>query len=168
MYLNDLETELATKGLAGIDIGLIDIYLIMYADDIILLGKTPDELQEALTILEDYCNKWKLTVNTEKTKIMVFRKGGRLREDLNFIYNNSHIEIVNKLCYLGVFCTAGISNFETQKTLASQASKAIFTLTKFLYSCTTLKPSHRLKLFDKLVYHILLAILPAITKNLYM
>ena len=155
MYLNDLETELATKGLAGIDIGLINIYLIMYADDIILLGKTPDELQKALTILEDYCNKWKLTVNTGKTKIMVFRKGGRLREDLNFIYNNSQIEIVNKFCYLGVVFTAGGSNFETQKTLAGQASKAIFTLNNILYSFTPLKPSHRLELFDKLVSPIL-------------
>ena len=47
-YLNDLETEPATEGLAGIDIGLINTYLIMYADDIILQGKTPNELQKAL------------------------------------------------------------------------------------------------------------------------
>ena len=75
MYVNDLEAELATKGLPGIDIGTLNIYLVMYADDIILFGKTPDELQRALTILEEYCNRWKLTVNTGKTKIMVFRKG---------------------------------------------------------------------------------------------
>ena len=36
MYLNDLETELVTKGLDGIDIGTINIYLLLYADDIIL------------------------------------------------------------------------------------------------------------------------------------
>ena len=49
MYsVNDLESELATKGLSGIDIGRLNIYLLMYADDIILFGKTPDELQEAL------------------------------------------------------------------------------------------------------------------------
>ena len=111
--------------------------------------------KKTLTILEDYCNKWKLTVNTGKTKIMVFRKGGRLRRDLNFIYNYSQIEIVNKFCYLGVVFTAGGSNFETQKTLAGQASKAIFTLNKYLYSFTPLKPSHRLELFDKLVSPIL-------------
>ena len=80
MYLNDLEAELATKGLPGIDTGTINIYLVMYADDIILFGITPDELQRALTILEVYCNMWKLTVNTGKTKIMVFPKGERLRD----------------------------------------------------------------------------------------
>ena len=62
MYVNDLEAELATKGLPGIDIGTLNIYLVMYADDIILFGKAPDELQRALTILEEYCNRWKLTV----------------------------------------------------------------------------------------------------------
>ena len=38
MYLNDLEAELATKGLAGIDIGTINIYLLLYADEIISFG----------------------------------------------------------------------------------------------------------------------------------
>ena len=78
MYLNDLEAELATKD-------LVNIYLLLYADDIILFGKTPDELQRALTILEEYCNRWKLTVNTSKTKIMIFRKGGRMPNHLNFL-----------------------------------------------------------------------------------
>ena len=155
MYLNDLEAELATKGLVGIDIGTVNIYLLLYADDIILFGKTTDELQRALTILEEYCNRWKLTVNTSKTKIMIFRKGGRLPNNLNFLYKNSQIEIVKKFCYLGVVFTAGGSSFETQKTLSGQALKAIFTLNKYLYSFTPLKPSHRLELFDKLVSPIL-------------
>ena len=155
MYLNDLESELATKGLPGIDIGRLNIYLLMYADDIILFGKTPDELQEALKILEDYCNRWKLTVNTAKTKIMVFRKGGRLPDNLHFLYNNSPIEIVKQFCYLGVVFTTGGSSFKTQKTLSGQALKSIFTLNKYLYGFTRLKPSHRLELFDKLVSPIL-------------
>ena len=94
-------------------------------------------------------------MNTSKTKIMIFRKGGRLPNNLNFLYKNSQIEIVNKFCYLGIVFTAGGSSFETQKTLSGQALKAIFTLNKYLYSFTPLKPSHRLELFDKLVLPIL-------------
>ena len=74
MYVNDLEAELAVKGLPGIDVGIINIYILLYADDIILFGKTPEDLQNALSLLEDYCQRWKLTVNTDKTKIMAFRK----------------------------------------------------------------------------------------------
>ena len=54
-------------------------------------------------------------MNTNKTKIMVFRKGERLPNDLNFKYNNVIIEILSKFCYLGVIFTSGGSSFETQK-----------------------------------------------------
>ena len=155
MYVNDLEAELAIKGVAGIDIGIININILLYADDIILFGKNPEDLQKALNVLEEYCQRWKLTVNTSKTKIMVFRKGGRLSNNLNFVYNNIKIEIVNKFCYLGVVFTSGGSSFETQKTLSGQALKAVFTLNKYIFNFTALSPSHKLELFDKLVSPIL-------------
>ena len=63
--------------------------------DIILLGKTPEDLQQALSVLEEYCLRWKLKVNTDKTKIMIFRKGGRIPNNINFIYKIESIEIVN-------------------------------------------------------------------------
>ena len=127
----------------------------LYVDDIIIFGNSPEDLQKSLAILEDYCSKWKLTVNTNKTKVMVFRKGGRLPNDLDFKYKNVSIEIVNKFCYLGVIFTSGGSSFETQKTLSGQALKAVFTLNKYLYNFTALKPSHILELFDRLVSPIL-------------
>ena len=55
MYVNDLEAELAIKGVAGIDIGIININILFYADDIILFGKNPEDLQNALNVLEEYC-----------------------------------------------------------------------------------------------------------------
>ena len=51
--------------------------------------------------------------------------------------------------------TSGGSSYETQKTLSGQALKAIFTLNKYLYNFTSLKTSHVLELFDKLVTPIL-------------
>ena len=86
---------------------------------------------------------------------MIFRKGGRLPNNLNSIYNNINVEIVNKFCYLGVVFTSGGSSFETQKTLSGQALKAVFTLNKYVYNFTALTPSHELELFDKLVSPIL-------------
>ena len=71
--------------------------------------------------MEAHCK----SVNTNKTKIMVFRNGGCLPNNLNFVYNNSIIEIVSKFCYLGVVFTSGGSNSETQKTLSGQALKDV-------------------------------------------
>ena len=103
MYINDLEEELIIKGARGIDIGVSNLYLLLYADDIVLFGKNPEDLQISLNILEDYCKRWKLKVNIDKTKIVVFRKGGRISNNVRFIYDNAEIEIVNRFCYLGLF-----------------------------------------------------------------
>ena len=42
----------------------------------VILGKDKDDLQTSLDLLEMYCHKWGLQVNTDKTKIVVFRKRG--------------------------------------------------------------------------------------------
>ena len=63
-------------------------------------------------------------VNIEKSKIMVFRKGGLLPNDLKFYYNGSGLSIVSSFSYLGVVFTPGGSFSSAQQTLAGQAQKA--------------------------------------------
>ena len=87
---------------------MLKLFLLLYADDIIIFSESAEGLQTGLDILKDYCDKWKLIGNTNKTKIMIFRKGGTLRRHLNFEYNGENIEIVKKFTYLGVvFMTGG-------------------------------------------------------------
>ncbi|MES9880123.1 MAG: reverse transcriptase family protein, partial [Sedimenticola sp.] len=155
MYVNDLEEEFYLNGIEGIDIGMINIFLLLYADDIAILATSQEQLQKGLDTLYNYCQKWKLTVNTKKSKIMIFRKGGRLPANLKFYYNNLEIEIVTKFSYLGVVFTPGGSFSEANNTLSGQAQKAIFKLNKYLQKFTELSPKHVLDLFEKLVVPIL-------------
>ncbi len=138
MYVNDLEQELCNKGFDGIDIGMAKLFLLLYADDIIIFSESANGLQNGLDILYEYCQRWKLTVNTDKTKIMVFRKGGRL--PLN-IHLNAEIDIVSKFSYLGIVFSTGGSFSNAQSTLSGQAQKAIFKLNKYLYHLSDLKRS---------------------------
>ena len=108
IYLNDLEAELETKGMEGLDIGTLKLFILLYADDIVLFGNSADELQKSIKILEEYCQKWKLTVNTSKTKVIIFRNGGRLPNGLTFTYKCTEIEIVSKFSYLGIVFTVGV------------------------------------------------------------
>ena len=55
--------------------------------------------------LEKYCEENQLTINTNKTKILIFRKGPNLPKDLKFFINGKEIEKVNKFKYLGVVFT---------------------------------------------------------------
>ena len=67
-------------------------------------------------------------VNTRKTKIMIFRRGGILLRDLKFYYNNVELARVNKFYYLGiVFSTVG-SFSVCQETLSVQGIKASLSL----------------------------------------
>lgn len=155
MYLNDLENEFIQKGVEGVDIGMLKLFLLLYADDIVIFSNTMEGLQKGLDVLEDYCRKWKLTVNIDKTKVMVFRKGGNLPRNLSFNFQGKNIEIVRKFVYLGITFTVGGSFNETHKTLSGQALKAIFKLNQYLFNFTNLSPKHVLDLFDKLIVPIL-------------
>jgi len=73
--LNDIESVFYGKGLQGIDIDSFKIFLISYADDImVLFANSNTELQNCLDILSEYCKRWKLDVNTVKTKVWCFKK----------------------------------------------------------------------------------------------
>ena len=49
-YVNDLEAELARKGVAGINIGMINLNILLYADDIILFGKKTNRFTECFEL----------------------------------------------------------------------------------------------------------------------
>ena len=83
-YLNDIEDEFYLHGIEGINIYQIKLFLLFYADDITLFSETVDGLQSGLNVLYNYCQKWRLSVNTVKTKVIVFRKGGDFAKKFKF------------------------------------------------------------------------------------
>jgi hypothetical protein len=42
------------------------IFIILYADDTVILSESAEGFQEALSTFEKYCSIWKLPVNTNK------------------------------------------------------------------------------------------------------
>ena len=78
IHVNDIEEEFIIKGANGIDVGYLKLFLLLYAGDIVIFSDSPEGLQKSLDILFEYCNKWKLTANIDKSKVMIFIKGGRM------------------------------------------------------------------------------------------
>jgi len=108
------------------------MFLLMYADDIIIMAETPEDLQLGLNIIEQYCNKWKLKLDKNKTKIIVFRKGGLLQRNLKFYYDNNELEVGSSFTYLGIVFTSGGSFNTAQQTLAGQAQTVVYKLKRHL------------------------------------
>ena len=53
----------------------LKVFLLLYADDTVIFSDNELDMQHALYVFENYCSEWKLTVNTAKTKIMIFGQG---------------------------------------------------------------------------------------------
>lgn len=73
----------------------------MYADDTVLFSETKQDLQDIFDCLQQYTSKC-IIVNVDKTKIVVCRKGGRLKNNYCWNYDNEFIDIVENLNYLGI------------------------------------------------------------------
>ena len=76
------------------DIAMLNTFVLLYADDTIVLAENACELQKALDVVHDYCGIYKLTVNIKKTKIIVFFRGKVERFPM-FKYGDNTIEVVS-------------------------------------------------------------------------
>ena len=151
MYLNDIENTLKTNKFEGINMGLTRMLILLYADDAVILSDSRDNLQQGLTILNEYCTKWKITLNTDKKKKIVFRKGGELSVKDKWYSDGKELEVVKHFIYLGAVFSSEGSFLENQKTLAGQAQKALFSLMKLLNKFDNVTHDIYCDLFDKMI-----------------
>ena len=107
-----------------------------------------------MDILEEYCDRWKLQVKVNKTKVLIFKKG-RLRKNTKFTYKEECLEIVNNFKYLGVIFTVGGSFNTTFEALYGQALKSLCMLKFYMVKFPSMSISHKCELFDKLIEPIL-------------
>ena len=154
LFIEDLELFLQDNHSSGLLLDDILFILMLFADDMAILGNSVDDLQNSLNLLENYCKRWGLEVNTEKTKVMVFRKRGKIRNDEKWFYCNNVLEVVDNFNYLGsVLNYTGTYNLNYE-TLAGKGLKAMNLL---LHNTERfdLKPSVLIQLFDAFVGSIL-------------
>ena len=67
---------------------------LLFAYDVAICLETVGRLHEMIKVLENFSNKWGLKVNLDETKIMVFRRDGKIKADEVFYFENNKIEIV--------------------------------------------------------------------------
>ena len=101
LYLNDLEQFLSSSNVNGVScindekeekLGIyLKLFVLLYADDTILLSDTFDDLQLQLNVFHDYCSFWKLKVNIEKKPKLLFSR------EHNFHKISSFVMAINKL-----------------------------------------------------------------------
>ena len=153
MFINDMYSALSEGTFDTFSVDDINLFLLLFADDTVLMSYSKNGLQKLLDNLYMYCTTWGISVNTEKTVVMVFKKGNR-QENVEFVYNGTKLTVVSKFKYLGVVLSSNGCYFQTQKYLALQASRAMFSLNS-LFEKIDLVITDKLKLFDAMVASIL-------------
>ena len=76
LFVNESAVEVSRNGKHGIQmiLGAIEIFLLLFADDVILMSSTPAGLQNQLNHFKNEADRLYL----DKTNIMVFRMGEHL------------------------------------------------------------------------------------------
>ena len=103
---------------------------LLYADDLVILSKSRTGLQTCLIKLSSYCNSWMLSINTKKTKDMIFQKRAKKCTESVFDIGKQTIEIVQNYTYLGTLISS-TGNFKLAlDQLKEKALHALFSLRK--------------------------------------
>ena len=131
----------------------LKLSVLFYADDTVIMAETANDLQKGLDEFHVYCSRWKLNVNVEKTKVLVFSKGPKPKNI--FYYNNNVVESVNDFKYLGIVFSRSGSFCKAKKYLAEQAQKAMYGVIRKIRQFN-LPIEQQFDLFDKVVKPVLL------------
>ena len=111
------------EGKEGLAIGGRNINNIRYADDTVLIADSQEKLQDILTTVKEASEAKGLTINVDKTEVMVISKKTQVpRCDVRV--NDKTIKQVRRFCYLGSYITEDGRCTEEIKRRICEAKKA--------------------------------------------
>ena len=105
----------------------LKLYVLLYADDTIILAESASDLQTALSSLNEYCIQWDLKVNISKTNVVIFSRG-KVTKYPTFKIGENVVEVKPEYVYLGVTFNYNGSFKNAIEKQITQARKAMYSL----------------------------------------
>ena len=134
LYVNDIEDSLLGNHCNYLlfDDEFLDLHLnllvMMYADDTVILANSEEQMQNILKALELYCEQWKLEVNSSKTKVVVFSRGRINYDTYDFMFREENLETISEYKYLGITFNYNGRFRNGQIELTKKATRAMYSL----------------------------------------
>ena len=104
----------------GQTVGKLRVNILLFADDLVLIGSSRKDLQKLLDVVFQYSTKWRFQFNVAKCKVLIFRGRGILKEDA-LLMGGTELGQVDSYKYLGLDFKANLSWSETKDRLARKA-----------------------------------------------
>ena len=82
--------------------GDLKICMLLYADDIVIISENEQKLQKLLDHVHEWCKKWQLNLNIDKTQIVHFWKSQNQRTKYEFKTGLDKVVVVSKYKYLEI------------------------------------------------------------------
>ena len=158
LFINKLYEIIENSGISGIQLTpeITQIFALLFADDVALVADTVIGLQRQLNILSSYSDEWKIKVNVQKTKILVFKNGGQLSRHEKWYYKGDVVETVSGFTYVGHYFTSRLSMYRMSESTACKAKRVLISLLSSLNHLMPMSRSVFYKLFDVKIAPILL------------
>ena len=129
IFINDLAQEIkdSNAGIALGDHALGDtrVGILLYADDIVLMTESEEDLQFLLYLTECWCKKWRLEINLSKTNIMHVRQVRKHQSRFMFLFDRKPVQYCVSYKYLGATINFNLDYKFTCNILANSASRAL-------------------------------------------
>jgi hypothetical protein len=150
LFINELALEILDHGKHGIALSpdIVQLFILLFADDIILLSETVVGLQNQLKVLESASSDLCLSVNMNKSNIVVFRKGGFLSAREKWFYKGQKLLVVNCYKYLGIYFSTKLSFSFACQDLTNRAKRAVLSILNTLFRFDKMTFNIFMKLFD--------------------
>ena len=158
LFISEIADDIIRKGKHGVQLlpDFLEIFILLFADDVALFSDTPRGLQNQLDNLMHSADAMDLTVNLEKSNIVVFRNGGYLAGNEKWFIKGERVAVVNCYKYLGLYFSTRLSFSKAFEDIASKARRGVIELFKILYRLGDSSPFLFFKMFDSQVKSILL------------
>jgi hypothetical protein len=154
LYLDGLEKHLdALEGDSPPQLADIIVKLLLYADDLALMSKTPQGLHKQRNDLSEFCVDRQLVINVSKTKVVVFEKHRNVAPE--FTYRGTTIKRVQSFRYLGLQLHSTKGMVVAIAKLIADEKKALFALHHRCNDLSIIDPEVMCQLFDSLVCPVL-------------
>ena len=98
VYINELK-KLLDKSLLGVKLNDTLINGLFFADDVVLITPDENQLKGMLNIVNKFCRLWKMSVNENKSNILIINK--RVSKNREWFVGNSLIKESSEYKYLG-------------------------------------------------------------------
>jgi hypothetical protein len=152
LYIADIVQLLKNSGISGVNLNdLYELHLFLFADDMVLLASSARALQLKINLLKGYFEGLGLKINVVKTKIVIYRRGGKLPANIAFQFGNKELEIVKEYRYLGIVFSSSCLFRKAAEDAKRKGMMALGSTWKLFQNCKIDAWKTHQKLFNSLV-----------------